>query len=488
MSGDGVLSNGMQPADERTASWIERARTVHGDAYDYTETVYLTSHGKVRIHCRSHGPFDQQAKSHLSGVGCKLCATERRPMPVECTASWIERAVAVHGSKYDYSLTKYINTRTKLTIICPTHGQFSQKPTSHLSGHGCQSCAREASAKLTKSNWDKDDFRNRVTEAIAAGWSDPALKKRGSEVARKRWSTADYRGKLAVARSNMPSISSLNTAVASLLDELGISYKLEHPIGPWNFDVFIQSHNLLIECHGEYWHSLPRSIRNDKSKSTYVQKYFPELKLLTIWEVEFYKEGRLREILLKSLGLSPPANNAVDFADLAIGGTDRKTAEVFCGLYHYLGSLRGSTHYGLSINGTMIGVCSFGPFVRNEQTRKYGDAVELTRFCLHPDYQVKNLGSWFLSRCLRLVNKTVVTYADTTLGHDGSLYKATNFEKLHVVDADYYYSDSNGWIMHKRTVWGRATKMGMTESEYAEKHALKKKWGGEKLCFIYRKH
>ena len=53
---------------------------------------------------------------------------------------FINKAIQTHGSKYDYSLTEYINIRTKIKIICPIHGIFLQNPDSHLRGVGCPDC------------------------------------------------------------------------------------------------------------------------------------------------------------------------------------------------------------------------------------------------------------------------------------------------------------------------------------------------------------
>ena len=53
---------------------------------------------------------------------------------------FIEKARKVHGDKYDYSKVKYINSRSKVCIICPEHGEFWQTPAKHLSGHGCAFC------------------------------------------------------------------------------------------------------------------------------------------------------------------------------------------------------------------------------------------------------------------------------------------------------------------------------------------------------------
>jgi hypothetical protein len=40
----------------------------------------------------------------------------------------------VHNNKYDYSKVEYINTNSKVKIICPIHGEFEQTPHNHLTG------------------------------------------------------------------------------------------------------------------------------------------------------------------------------------------------------------------------------------------------------------------------------------------------------------------------------------------------------------------
>jgi hypothetical protein len=57
------------------------------------------------------------------------------------TAGFMERARAVHGERYDYSQFIYKSTSAKSIIVCSLHGAFSQTPSSHLSGSGCQTCA-----------------------------------------------------------------------------------------------------------------------------------------------------------------------------------------------------------------------------------------------------------------------------------------------------------------------------------------------------------
>ena len=56
------------------------------------------------------------------------------------TNEFINESKIVHGSKYDYSKVNYIGANTKVCIICPEHGEFWQKPISHIRGNGCPVC------------------------------------------------------------------------------------------------------------------------------------------------------------------------------------------------------------------------------------------------------------------------------------------------------------------------------------------------------------
>ena len=53
---------------------------------------------------------------------------------------FIKKAKVIHGNKYDYSQVKYINTKTKVLIICPQHCEFLQVSGNHLRGQGCPYC------------------------------------------------------------------------------------------------------------------------------------------------------------------------------------------------------------------------------------------------------------------------------------------------------------------------------------------------------------
>lgn len=121
--------------------FIKRAQEVHGNKYDYSKVVYENMHKKVIIICPEHGEFKQTPNGHLSGKGCKKCGYEQNRKTLANTREeFIRKANNVHGGKYDYSKVDYINNKTKVCIICPEHGEFFQKPNTHLNGEGCYKC------------------------------------------------------------------------------------------------------------------------------------------------------------------------------------------------------------------------------------------------------------------------------------------------------------------------------------------------------------
>ena len=119
-----------------TKTFIQQSRKVHGDRYDYSKVEYITTHKKVCIICPEHGEFWQTPANHLSKKGCPKCVGKNKTKE-----DITEQFVKIHGNKYDYSKVEYVNSDTKVCIICPEHGEFWQTPNSHLQGNGCPKCA-----------------------------------------------------------------------------------------------------------------------------------------------------------------------------------------------------------------------------------------------------------------------------------------------------------------------------------------------------------
>lgn len=120
-----------------TKIFIEKARKVHGDKYDYSKVGDITSSKDiVTIICPKHGEFPQEVNSHLQGRGCAKCSGKKF-----CLEDYIEKANKVWNNKYDYSKFKWKGIYEPVCIICPEHGEFWQLPNNHLKGEcGCLEC------------------------------------------------------------------------------------------------------------------------------------------------------------------------------------------------------------------------------------------------------------------------------------------------------------------------------------------------------------
>lgn len=151
--------NRLEKRQQFTKEFIDKGTQLHNDKYDYSKVEYVNSRTKVKIICPTHGEFEQLPSSHLQGNGCPKCVREWTDTHKEnhcissrqsrgmTTEEWIERAKQIHGDKYDYSLTDYVNQRTNVKIICPIHGVFEQKADSHIRGNGCRLCGLESDAR-----------------------------------------------------------------------------------------------------------------------------------------------------------------------------------------------------------------------------------------------------------------------------------------------------------------------------------------------------
>ena len=132
------------PKTKTTEQYIEEAKTVHGDKYDYSKVEYKGTHEKICVICPEHGEFWQEAKLHLNSYGCPKCARiEAGKNIAKSKGDFVEKAKQVHGDKYDYSEVEYKDCRTFVTIICKKHGRFTISPTRLLNSIGCPQCFHE---------------------------------------------------------------------------------------------------------------------------------------------------------------------------------------------------------------------------------------------------------------------------------------------------------------------------------------------------------
>lgn len=211
--------------------FISRCILAHGDKYDYSKVEYTNSQTKVEIICNIHGSFWLKPNKHVhSKRGCAKCGWDRSKILSKGrrsnTAEFIEKSILIHGDKYNYSKVEYNLATDRIVIVCKKHGEFTQLPYDHLSGHGCKLCPKNTNV----SAWHKE-----ISEFL----------------------------------------NSLN------IDHINNSRTL---IYPQEIDILIEKHNLAIELNGAYWHSkLDKNYHLNKYKRCKELGVF----LFQFWDVDW---------------------------------------------------------------------------------------------------------------------------------------------------------------------------------------------------------
>jgi very-short-patch-repair endonuclease len=312
---------------------------------------------------------------------------------------------------------------------------------------------------------------------------------------RKKYATRDQQRALAArARASQHGKRSvIELVVGTLLTDLGAKFTAQKRLGYYTYDFLVEAPKpFVIEVQGEYWHR--HSQTQDSAKATYAHQLGYSVR--HVWEHEFGELGRVKKLLLEWLGMTPPTPIDFAFSDVYVEPVDCKAARVFHGRYHYLPAVsKSGASYGAFLHGELIAVATFSLPVRLESARrlrlKLRELYELSRFCIHPARHKKNFATWFMTRAIRAfmaahgTARAVISFADETAGHDGTIYKAANFICDGEVKPDYYYISPDGYIAHKKTVWDRARQLGMGEADYARSHGYAKIQGKRKKRFLF---
>ena len=286
-----------------TEEFIRKARIIHGDKYDYSKIDYKNNRTQVEIICKIHGKFFQTPSGHLSGKGCKECGKEKskedtRSRIMLSKDEFIKRANNIHKNLYDYSKIEYVDTRTKIKIICKKHGSFLQTPQKHMMGRGCPTCGRERTTEHNFSNtqdfikkakllhgdffsYKKVDYRGAdikieiICEKHGSFFQSPHNHLKGSGCPRCGVSASKFE------------IEIVNFIKTFYLGEIITNSK--DIIPPMELDIYIPEFNLAIEFNGGYWHN-----EKFKPKNYHLLKYNlckeKDIRLISIWEWEIVKD------------------------------------------------------------------------------------------------------------------------------------------------------------------------------------------------------
>lgn len=138
--------------------FLIKCKEIHGDRYDYSNSIYITHGTKLLIKCNlCYTEWMVRPSHHIgkSKSGCPTCANEsRRKIKSKNGNTFILEAMKIHNGKYNYDLCEYVKNNSKVKITCPEHGIFEQTPSVHLKGFGCKFCTGYKSTEKQENEYN----------------------------------------------------------------------------------------------------------------------------------------------------------------------------------------------------------------------------------------------------------------------------------------------------------------------------------------------
>jgi len=263
-------------------TFIEKAVRKHGNMYDYSLINYVNSQTNVKILCKVHGIFEQRPNAHIRGNGCGKCV---RTLHNATTEEWIKLAIEKHNGKYDYSQVKYIKCDSKIKIICPEHGLFKQKADVHLKGHGCSKCSKcyqyttkEWIEEAKKVHGDKYDYskteyiNNRTGVVIICHTHGDFWQTAGIHINQECGCPRCYK-RHSKQQIQWLKYLSVHREIQHAETENG-EYNVPNTF--YSADGYEAKTNTIFEYHGSFWHGNP-NIHNPNDVNPVTKKKFGQL-------------------------------------------------------------------------------------------------------------------------------------------------------------------------------------------------------------------
>lgn len=418
-------------------AFIKKAREIHGDKYDYSQSTYVNGITKLKIVCPIHGVFEQTPSKHLSGQGCPKCGHNS----FMTTETLIEEARKIHDGKYDYSKTEYIDYNTKICIICPEHGEFWQYPYQHIDRkNGCPKCGNIATAsKLSKT---REDF---IKDAIKVHGNKYTFKDTIYKNSTTRIKVnCRKHGMFEILPSNLLqgygcpkcrcTYSKEENEVANFIGELNVeSEKIKLENGQ-ELDIYIPDKKIAFEFDGLYWHCELKKDKYYHSKKTYYCKE-QGIRLIHIFEDEWlYKrdivKSNIRYLLHKNI-------NRIYGRKCIIKVLNKDDTKCFLDKNSIKEISVPSINYGLIYDGKIVSIMSF----KNIRNKTY----ELMVFCNLLNTTITGGFAKLLKSFISDFNPScIVSYVDKRWDN-GELFDDNGFKHIRDKNPDYSYI-----IGHKR--------------------------------------
>lgn len=409
----------------------ENANNKHNHKYIYKQYTNLSHNTKISITCPIHGEFIQLVNSHLNGRGCPKCSKNI----LKTTSQFIIDSQSIHGMKYNYSKTKYINAATKIQIICPEHGEFWQKANNHLTGRGCPFCYKQVI--------DTESFikASRICHNLTYDYSNTKYTKCDEKLIITCRKHGEFHQRpLDHVRGHGCPLCHSNTSkfhkeISDFITELGFEHTNNNRlvIKPYELDIYIPGAALGVECHGLYYHSFNvKETYNEKMKHMHKLElcHNNKIRLIQIFEHEWKNKRLIVESIIKyNLGLISERYYA---RRCSLQNITNKTYNDFCSNYHLQGCRNASIKLGLIYNGHLLSIMSFNRHPKYEW--------EICRYCTISGVSVVGGASKLLSHFIKEYNpQTILTYANARISL-GNVYKKIGFQFKGHTNPNYFYT------------------------------------------------
>jgi hypothetical protein len=423
--------------------FITKSNEMHNFKYDYTFVDYVNSKTKVKIICPIHGAFQQIPSSHTSGAGCKQCSNKKRGS-TQClnVKSFIQKAKKIHNNKYSYSLVDYKKSSSKIIIICPSHGQYNQVASYHLSGNGCPRCKSEKTSKDKKYNNDKFVLLANSVHKYKYDYSLVNYERSNKKIK----IICPNHGPFQQSPNNhlngngCPKCWRKNTGIESLIKEFlnkndkFFKENIRSIIPPYELDLYLPDNNFAIECNGLYWHSE----LNGKNMNYHLNKTELCNKrgifLIHIFENEINKTPRIVKSRLKNiLNLN---KYKICATKCEVKEINAKVKNQFLKKYHIQGADRASIKLGLFYKNRMVAVMTL---CKNRVNSKW----KLSRHAVINEFSISGGAEKLLEYFeKRFSPKKIIGYTDLRWSH-GDFYYKLGFEKISQSKPNYWYFKGN---------------------------------------------
>ena len=435
-------------SEKKYSGLHDRAVAVHGDKYDYGQVDWNKGWKTLqRITCPTHGTFQQSLSNHICNKrGCPECGGSKR----KTTVWFIREARKIHGNKYDYSKSVYVNWKTPIKIICPKHGEFHQPSMKHITRKfGCPFCAgRKSNRELwlekakhlhgdeysyTNTTYHRNTDYVTITckehgdfEVLSANHVNPAVQSRCPKCTYV--------------------LSKPQKFITDILDSIQVNYILNdrRKLSGMEIDVLIPAANLAIEIDGVYWHSeLAGKDRYYHIEKTLALKRFG-IQLLHFWDYEIQsKPDLVKSMILYKLGISKRVHARLLIKEEL---TDKDEVSAFLRHNHLGGSSTYHKAYGLRSRktGRLAAVLTISkPYISQEFE------WEVKRFATHQGVSVVGGASRLWGMFLKDLNpSSVVSYADLRYSN-GKLYRQLGFKFLRRSKPSYFWSAGGSYSLSR---------------------------------------